>query len=82
MNAVMPEIPADGRFAPPATMRPESKLEQAETAMTGLADGSIVAEAINPAIRRAQAMVRRYVPAGAALVDELIAERRTDSGPA
>ena len=35
--------------------------------------------ALAQAIRRAQALVRRYVPAGRSLVDELIAERRAES---
>ncbi len=32
------------------------------------------------ALRKAQALVRRYVPEGRSLVDELIAERRRESG--
>jgi len=31
------------------------------------------------AIKRAQAIARRYVPAGSSLVDELIAERREEA---
>jgi hypothetical protein len=30
-------------------------------------------------LRRAQALVRRYVPAGVSLVDELITERRAEA---
>jgi hypothetical protein len=41
-----------------------------------LVDGALILEPIDAGIRRAQAMVRKYVPESANLVDELIAERR------
>lgn len=40
-----------------------------------LENGAVILEPVETAIRRAQAMVRGYVPENSRLVDELIAER-------
>ncbi len=38
-------------------------------------NGAVIPEPIDAAIRGAQALLRRYVPEGSRLIDELIAER-------
>ena len=40
-----------------------------------LENGVLILETVEAAVRRAQAMVRKYVPAGVSLADELVAER-------
>jgi antitoxin PrlF len=68
--------PANGRVVIPANMRAAMGLQEGGKLVARLVDGAVVLEPIDVAIRRAQAMVRKYVPAGAPLVAELIIERR------
>ena len=42
-------------------------------------DGSLRVETRDQGIRRAQALVRRYIPAGVSLVDELLEDRRREA---
>ena len=68
-------VASNGRVVIPADMRAALGLPNGGKIVARLVDGTVVLEPIDAAIRRAQAMVRRYVPDGASLVDELIAER-------
>ncbi len=42
-------------------------------------EGAIVIETREQGLRRAQALVRKYIPEGVSLSDELIAERRAEA---
>jgi antitoxin PrlF len=42
-------------------------------------DGGLILETSEQALRRARALVRKYVPAGVKLSDELIADRRAEA---
>ena len=44
-----------------------------------LTDGALGVRSLDAAIRRAQEIVRKYVPKGLSLADELIAERRAEA---
>ncbi|WP_284944187.1 AbrB/MazE/SpoVT family DNA-binding domain-containing protein [Acidisoma cladoniae] len=66
----------NGRVVIPANMRAELGLQGGGSLVARLVDGTVVLEPLDAAIRRAQAMVRRCIPDGAGVVDELIAERR------
>lgn len=68
-------IAPNGRVVIPATMRTALGCAAGGSVLARLVDGTLVLEPIDVAVRRAQAMVARYVPDGAGLVDELIAER-------
>jgi len=57
-------------------MRAEIGLQEGGQVVARLVDGAVVLEPVAVAVRRAQAMVRRYIPQGSDLVDELIADRR------
>ena len=46
--------------------------------MLRVVDDEVRITTVEAVVRRAQALVRRYVPADRSLVDELIAERRDD----
>lgn len=65
----------NGRIVIPAPVRAALGLAEGGKVVARLIDGAIVLEPIDTAIRRAQAMVRAYIPAGSGLVDELIADR-------
>ncbi len=68
-------IAPNGRIVIPANMRAELGWQKGGKLLARLVDGAVVLEPIDAAIRRAQALVRQYVPANSGLVDELIAER-------
>jgi AbrB family looped-hinge helix DNA binding protein len=68
-------LASNGRVVIPASMRAALGLQDGAKMVARLVDGAIVLEPIDAAVRRAQALVRRYVPEGSGLVDELIAER-------
>ncbi|HEY6347099.1 MAG TPA: AbrB/MazE/SpoVT family DNA-binding domain-containing protein [Bryobacteraceae bacterium] len=42
-------------------------------------DGGLILETGEQALRRAKALVRKYIPAGVKLSDELIADRRAEA---
>jgi len=69
-------IASNGRVVIPANMRAEIGLQEGGQVVARLVDGAVVLEPVAVAVRRAQAMVRRYIPQGSDLVDELIADRR------
>ena len=69
-------VARNGRVEIPASMRAELGVQQGDKLIARLMDGVLILEPIDAAIRRAQAMVAKYVPSGSPLVDELIAERR------
>jgi antitoxin PrlF len=68
-------IAPNGRVVIPANMRAELGWQGGGTVLARLVEGTVVLEPVDAAIRRAQAMVRQYVPQGSGLVDELISER-------
>jgi AbrB family looped-hinge helix DNA binding protein len=70
-------IAPNGRLVIPLSMRAELGCQAGGKIMARLVDGAVILEPVDAAIRRAQAMVRQYVPQGAGLVDEMIAERHT-----
>jgi AbrB family looped-hinge helix DNA binding protein len=69
-------LASNGRVVIPAAMRAALGLRDGDRIVARVVEGAIVLEPLDAAIRRARAMVARYVPPGSALVDELIAERR------
>lgn len=69
-------IDGRGRLTVPSAIRRELQLETGSTVILTLADGEIRLVSRAEHIRRAQAAVRRYVPAGRSLSQELIAQRR------
>ncbi len=75
MTPVSLTIAPNGRVVIPANMRAELGWQKGRKLLARLVDGAVVLEPIDAAIRRAQALVRQYVPANAGLVDELISER-------
>ncbi len=72
-------IASNGRVVIPANMRAELGLKDGDKLIARVIDGTVILEPIDVAIRRVQASVRKYVPEGVSLVDELIAERRAEA---
>jgi AbrB family looped-hinge helix DNA binding protein len=69
----------DGRIVIPASFREALGLKEGETLLASLVGDEIHLLTVSAAVRRAQAIVRRFVPEGVSLVDELIAERRREA---
>jgi len=65
-----------GRLVIPAAMRKELGMAEGEMLILRVVDGELRIATRRELLRRAQESVRRYVPAGVSLADELSAERR------
>ena len=63
----------------PAPHHPGTRQEPGGKFIVYVEDGQIRLEPIQAAVARAQAIVRRYVPEGISLVDELSEERRLEA---
>lgn len=72
-------IEPNGRVEiPPAFLRALG-LKENDPLILSLDDDAIRLMSLPASVRRAQAIVRRFVPEGVSLVDELLAERRLES---
>ena len=65
----------DGRVVIPASIREALGLKEGDVLFARLEGGEIKLLTPEAAMRRAQAIVRQFVPEGVSLVDELIADR-------
>jgi len=70
---------ANGRLVVPANVRAELGMQGGGSFIVHVEDGQIRLEPIRSAIARAQAIVRRHVPDGVSLVDELSEDRRREA---
>ncbi len=68
-----------GKLVIPAAMRRELGIATGDTVLVDVADGELRVRSLPAAIARAQAILRRYVPEGVSLADELIADRRREA---
>ena len=68
-----------GKLVIPAAMRRELGIATGDTVVVDVADGELRVRSLSTAIARAQAILRRHVPEGVSLVDELIADRRREA---
>lgn len=68
-----------GRVVVPAEIRRALGLKEGDLVLWELKDGEARLTTRRERLRRAQALVREYVPAGVSLSDELIAERRAEA---
>ncbi len=75
MSQASLSIAPNGRVVIPANMRAELGFQHGGKVIARVVDGTVVLEPIEAAIRRAQDMVRKYIPDSTGIVDELIAER-------
>ena len=79
MKRMMAKIAGGGRVVIPAEYRKALGLQAGDSVMIQLEDGEIRIRSIDEGIRRAQALVRAWIPADRSLVDELIADRRAEA---
>lgn len=68
-----------GRIVIPIEIRQAMDIKEGDTVLWELRDGKAQLTTRMAQLREAQAMVRKFVPAGVSLVDELITERRGEN---
>ena len=78
MNEVKTKLAEGGRIVIPAAYRQALGLHVGDEVILRLEDGEVRIFTRYQAIRRAQELVRRYIPEERSLADELIAERRLE----
>jgi AbrB family looped-hinge helix DNA binding protein len=73
------ELGAGGRVVIPAPMRAALGMKEGDKVLVRLEGNEIRIYTYQEAMRRAQEIVRSFVPPGVSLVDELIADRRAEA---
>lgn len=73
------EIGAGGRVVIPAAFREAMGVKDGDRLLARLVDGEVRLVSKPVALRQARELLRKYVPEGVSLVDELIADRRREA---
>ena len=79
MAAIKTKLGKGGRVVIPAEYRKRLGIKPGDEIIVSFKDGAIKITTIREAVRRAQEIVRRFVPEGRMLSDELIRERREEA---
>jgi AbrB family looped-hinge helix DNA binding protein len=79
MEQVRAKIGQGGRIVIPAAQRKALRLKVGDEVVLRVEDEELRIMSLDQAVRRAQRAVRKYVPKGVRLSDELIAERRAEA---
>ena len=79
MNIQRGKIVSGGRVQLPADVRRQLDLSDGDALQIEVIDGEIRLRPMRDAIRRIQERMRKYVPEGVSVVDELIADRRREA---
>ncbi len=82
MSEVKTRMSKDGRLVVPATFRKALGIKPGDELVIVLEEGELRVLGARQAIARAQSLVRRYVPEGRSLSQELIQERREEASRA
>ena len=78
MATVVTKLGKGGRVVIPADYRKMLGIKPGDEIIVSFKDGEIKITTVKEGVRRAQEIVRRYVPEGRMLSDELIQERREE----
>lgn len=79
MKSIKAKIAEGGRIVIPAEYRKKMNLKPGDSVILLMEDDEIRITTFKQSIKRAQELVRRYIPEGRSLVDELIQERREEA---
>jgi AbrB family looped-hinge helix DNA binding protein len=79
MGAIRAKIGEGGRIVIPANIRRAMGVGVGDELLLRVEDGELRAATRRAALKKAQAIVRRFVPEGVLLSDELIADRRREA---
>jgi AbrB family looped-hinge helix DNA binding protein len=72
------KVSESGRVVLPAELRKEFGIKDGEEVLFSRTEHGIQITTLDQAIRHAQELVRRYIPEGVSLVDELRKDRQRD----
>ncbi len=73
------QIAANGRMVLPAGLRQQPHVEGGGLLIIREDEGRLILESVDDAVRRTQALVRRYAPKAEGVMDELLTECRAES---
>lgn len=79
MTSIKTRVAEGGRVVIPAHYRRQMGIDVGDEVMLRLEDGELRITTLRQAVRRAQELVRRYVPEGHSLADELLEDRRREA---
>jgi AbrB family looped-hinge helix DNA binding protein len=79
MEAQPVKIVEGGKLVIPAPMRRELGISAGDTVMVDIDNGELRVRSVSKALERARAILRRHIPEGSNLSDELIGDRRADA---
>jgi AbrB family looped-hinge helix DNA binding protein len=79
MESAKVKVGGGGRVVIPAEYRKFLEVEPGDEVIIGAKDGELRIWTQAIALRRAQELIRKHVPEGVSLVDELIQDRREEA---
>lgn len=79
MSGIKTTMGEGGRVVIPAEFRKSMGIKPGDEIIVSLEDGEVRISTLAQVIKRAQELVRMYVPDDVSLVDELIEERRREA---
>ncbi|MDQ3703334.1 MAG: AbrB/MazE/SpoVT family DNA-binding domain-containing protein [Chloroflexota bacterium] len=79
MMSIKTRVAEGGRVVIPAHYRRQMGIDVGDEVMLRLEGGELRITTLRQAVRRAQELVRRYVPEGHSLADELVEDRRREA---
>ena len=68
----------DGRIVVPAAFREALGIREGDPLFASIKDGELHLLTVRAAVRKAQTLVRQFVPEGVSLVDEILDDRRLE----
>jgi antitoxin PrlF len=79
MSAQKGKIVSGGRLQLPVDMRRQLGFEEGESVIMEIKDNELRVRSQRESIRRIQEKMRKFIPEGVSLADELIADRRREA---
>ncbi len=79
MNAERGRLVSGGRLQIPARLRRELQLKDGDAVIMETVDGELRIRAYRDVLADVRTRLRKYVPAGVSLAEELIADRRAEA---
>ena len=79
MEAQRVKIVEGGKLVIPALMRRELGIGAGDTVLVDIDNGELQVRSVSKALERARAILRRHIPEGVNLADELIEDRRAEA---
>ena len=79
MYSIKTKLGQGGRIVLPAEFRKAMGIKPGDEVILSMKEGEVRVTTRQAAIKRAQGMLRQYIPEGRSLSDELIQERRAEA---